>query len=119
MGIGDRENANATPKSEDMEIADAYPWGKQWPPPDDAGTYSERSARQPPGWPSLRRRDVMPRVGQLSKDLTMGRCLRKRQEASARTDSASMIWEGMSGSGARTNMNRARPFACCEAVHEG
>ena len=39
VGIGDRENANATPKSKDMKIADVFPWGEQWPPPDDAGNY--------------------------------------------------------------------------------
>jgi formylglycine-generating enzyme required for sulfatase activity len=39
VGIGDQENANATPKSKDMEIANVFPWGKQWPPPNDAGNY--------------------------------------------------------------------------------
>ena len=77
---------------------------------------SERSARQRRGWPSLRRRDMMYRVCQLSKDSTMERCSRQRQEVSVRTDSAFMTWEGMSGSGARTNTNRARPRGCCAAV---
>jgi formylglycine-generating enzyme required for sulfatase activity len=39
VGIGDRENADATPKSKDMKIADVFPWGRQWPPPNDAGNY--------------------------------------------------------------------------------
>jgi formylglycine-generating enzyme required for sulfatase activity len=39
VGIGDLENASATPQDKDMKIADAFPWGKQWPPPDDAGNH--------------------------------------------------------------------------------
>jgi hypothetical protein len=39
---GDREIGKmraATPKSKDGKIADAFPWGKQWPPPNEAGNY--------------------------------------------------------------------------------
>ncbi|MEO6785128.1 MAG: SUMF1/EgtB/PvdO family nonheme iron enzyme, partial [Chthoniobacteraceae bacterium] len=30
----------ATPEERDMGVPDVYPWGKQWPPPADAGTYA-------------------------------------------------------------------------------
>jgi Sulfatase-modifying factor enzyme 1/TIR domain len=39
VGIGDRENADATPQSKAGQIANVYPWGEQWPPPTDAGNY--------------------------------------------------------------------------------
>ena len=39
VGIGDREDAVATPKSKDMKINDVFPWGEKWPPPNDAGNY--------------------------------------------------------------------------------
>jgi serine/threonine protein kinase/formylglycine-generating enzyme required for sulfatase activity len=30
----------ATPEERDMGVPDVYPWGKQWPPPADAGNYA-------------------------------------------------------------------------------
>ena len=39
VGIGDREDPNKTPEEKDEQIADVYPWGSQWPPPNDAGNY--------------------------------------------------------------------------------
>ena len=39
VGIGDQEDANATPGSKGMKIAGVYPWGKQWPPPRGVGNY--------------------------------------------------------------------------------
>ena len=39
VGIGDREDASATPKNKDIKIANVYPWGEKWPPPNDAGNY--------------------------------------------------------------------------------
>jgi formylglycine-generating enzyme required for sulfatase activity len=39
VGIGDSEDAEASPRSKDNGVADVFPWGKQWPPPDDAGNY--------------------------------------------------------------------------------
>ena len=73
MGIGDREDAEATPKSKDMKIADVFPWGKQWPPPNDAGNYFGEDARQRRGWPSLRRPDMIYRVCQLSEGFNDGK----------------------------------------------
>jgi formylglycine-generating enzyme required for sulfatase activity len=37
VGIGDREDARATPKSKAMKVDNVFPWGEQWPPPNDAG----------------------------------------------------------------------------------
>jgi hypothetical protein len=39
VGIGDREDPNKTPEEMDEQIANVYPWGSQWPPPDNAGNY--------------------------------------------------------------------------------
>ena len=39
VGIGDREDAAATPQSKDDKIGDVYPWGSQWPPPKGSGNY--------------------------------------------------------------------------------
>ncbi len=41
VGIGAREDASASPKSKDMEIADVYPWDTGFPPPAGAGNYGE------------------------------------------------------------------------------
>ena len=38
VGIGDREDAAQRPESY-TKIDDAFPWGDQWPPPNDAGNY--------------------------------------------------------------------------------
>ena len=40
MGIGDREQATVSPEDKDAKIANVYPWGSAWPPPDGAGNYS-------------------------------------------------------------------------------
>ena len=40
MGIGDRESASASPEEKNRKIADVYPWGNTWPPPDGSGNYS-------------------------------------------------------------------------------
>ena len=39
VGIGEREDAAATPKSKDDKLGEVYPWGTQWPPPKGAGNY--------------------------------------------------------------------------------
>src|SRR5579862_1652314 len=41
--IGDREKANATPHSNDDQIAGVYPWGKESPPPKGAGNYADET----------------------------------------------------------------------------
>ena len=37
VGIGDRESATESPEEKNRKIADVYPWGNRWPPPDGAG----------------------------------------------------------------------------------
>ena len=39
VGIGDREDPNKTPEEIDEQIVNVYPWGTQWPPPDNVGNY--------------------------------------------------------------------------------
>ncbi len=41
VGIGDRENASASPEDKDGEIMNVYPWGTSWPPTKNAGNYSD------------------------------------------------------------------------------
>ncbi len=43
--VGLPKEEGATPKERDRRIANAYPWGKQLPPPEGAGNYSDLSAR--------------------------------------------------------------------------
>ena len=54
VGIGDQENAGATPKSKDMRITDVFPWGKQWPPPNDAGNYFGEECKTAAGLAELK-----------------------------------------------------------------
>ena len=39
VGIGEREDAAASPQSKDDKLGDVFPWGTQWPPPKGAGNY--------------------------------------------------------------------------------
>ena len=117
VGIGDRENARATPKSKDMKIPDVFPWGKQWRPPNDAGNYFGEECKTAAGLGELKAAgyDVLSSwpVIEGFKD---GKTSRQRQEVSVRTDWGLTTWQGMSGSGARMNTNRALPLGCCAAV---
>jgi formylglycine-generating enzyme required for sulfatase activity len=54
VGIGDREYADATPNSKDMQIADVYPWGQQWPPTHDAGNYFGEECKTAAGLAELK-----------------------------------------------------------------
>jgi hypothetical protein len=47
VGLGDREDVAATPESKNGQIADVFPWGKQWPPPNDAGNYFGEESKKP------------------------------------------------------------------------
>ena len=38
--VGLPAEKGATPEERDMGVPDVYPWGKEWPPPHDAGNYS-------------------------------------------------------------------------------
>jgi formylglycine-generating enzyme required for sulfatase activity/serine/threonine protein kinase len=41
VGIGKYEDANALPVDLHHKIKDAYPWGRQFPPPDNVGNYAD------------------------------------------------------------------------------
>ncbi len=43
VGIGDRENAGASPRSKNQEIEGVFPWGTAWPPPKGAGNYNDKA----------------------------------------------------------------------------
>jgi len=43
--VGLPQEGGATPESRDGKIRNEFPWGKQWPPPNGAGNYADRSAR--------------------------------------------------------------------------
>jgi len=45
VGIGDREDAKATPEDKSGKIQGVYPWGTQWPPPKGAGNYAGEEAK--------------------------------------------------------------------------
>ena len=40
VGIGEKEDPAKSPEEKNEKIADAFPWGSAWPPPDGAGNYS-------------------------------------------------------------------------------
>lgn len=40
VGIGRKENAEATPESKSDKIPNLYPWGVQWPPPRNFGNFT-------------------------------------------------------------------------------
>ena len=54
VGIGDRENAEATPKSKSMKIDNVFPWGERWPPPNDAGNYFGQECKTPAALAALK-----------------------------------------------------------------
>ena len=39
VGIGERENATASPRDKRWKIDHVFPWGTQWPPPKGVGNY--------------------------------------------------------------------------------
>jgi formylglycine-generating enzyme required for sulfatase activity len=45
VGIGDQEDAGATPEAKDMKITDVYPWGTGFPPPGGSGNYGDDTAK--------------------------------------------------------------------------
>jgi len=40
IAVGLPKEDGSTPEARDMSIADYYPWGKAWPPPEGAGNYT-------------------------------------------------------------------------------
>ncbi|MFO1481758.1 MAG: SUMF1/EgtB/PvdO family nonheme iron enzyme [Verrucomicrobiaceae bacterium] len=45
VGIGDREDARASPKDKNEGVKDAYPWGTAFPPPTVIGNYADTTAK--------------------------------------------------------------------------
>ncbi len=43
--VGLANEGGATPEARDGKIRNEFPWGKQWPPPNGAGNYSDKSAK--------------------------------------------------------------------------
>jgi serine/threonine protein kinase len=41
VGIGDQEDASASPKDKSGQNTDIYPWGSTWPPPVGSGNYAD------------------------------------------------------------------------------
>ena len=46
MAAGLMNESGPTPEARDGKIKNEFPWGKQWPPPNDAGNYSGTSGRR-------------------------------------------------------------------------
>ena len=44
-GIGEKEDAKATPAALRQRIKTHFPWGTEWPPPKDAGNYGDVSTK--------------------------------------------------------------------------
>ena len=44
-GIGEREDAAKLPNEKSKKIADVFPWGTEWPPPETAGNYWSEELR--------------------------------------------------------------------------
>lgn len=51
VAVGLNESRFGWPEDKDEKIADVYPWGTQWPPPDGAGNYAGAEAANR-DWPS-------------------------------------------------------------------
>ena len=47
VGIGNREFRRQRRRAKDMNIKDAFAWGEQWPPPNDAGNYLGEQCKGP------------------------------------------------------------------------
>ena len=45
VGIGDREDPAKLPSEKDHQLTDIFPWGTEWPPPDQAGNYWSEELR--------------------------------------------------------------------------
>ena len=48
VGIGDKEDAAKLPDEKGGSISDTFPWGTQWPPPENAGNYASEELQKLP-----------------------------------------------------------------------
>ncbi|HEY1052117.1 MAG TPA: bifunctional serine/threonine-protein kinase/formylglycine-generating enzyme family protein [Prosthecobacter sp.] len=46
VGIGEKEDASASPEDKYGNIPDVYPWGSGWPPPTGSGNYADTTAKE-------------------------------------------------------------------------
>jgi eukaryotic-like serine/threonine-protein kinase len=46
VAVGLANESGATPEARDGKIKNEFPWGKQWPPPNDGGNYSASSGQR-------------------------------------------------------------------------
>ncbi|WP_395744784.1 caspase family protein [Prosthecobacter sp.] len=45
VGIGEKEDASASPKDKHGELTDTYPWGVRYPPPTGSGNYADTASK--------------------------------------------------------------------------
>jgi serine/threonine protein kinase len=45
VGIGEKEDASASPKDKDQGVKDVYPWGSTFPPPAGSGNHADTTAK--------------------------------------------------------------------------
>ena len=50
VAVGLQEESGSTPGEKSAKIKGVYPWGTQWPPPDNAGNYDDYSPMAIPGF---------------------------------------------------------------------
>jgi formylglycine-generating enzyme required for sulfatase activity len=46
MAVGLMNESGPTPEARDGKIKSEFPWGKQWPPPNDTGNYAATSGKR-------------------------------------------------------------------------
>jgi formylglycine-generating enzyme required for sulfatase activity len=57
VAVGLNEDKNGTPSEKNGKIDNVYPWGRDWPPPNDAGNYAGIEATGvdwPHTWPTIK-----------------------------------------------------------------
>lgn len=53
VGIGNKEDAQATPEEKDAKVEGVYPWGTVWPPPAASGNFAGAEAKTAFDFPSI------------------------------------------------------------------
>jgi len=46
VGIGEQEDAKASPASKSLKMKDVYPWGTTWPPPEGSGNLADSALQK-------------------------------------------------------------------------
>jgi formylglycine-generating enzyme required for sulfatase activity len=50
VAVGLREDKNRSPREKDAAVEKVYPWGHEWPPPNDSGNYADYESKDA-DWP--------------------------------------------------------------------